>query len=211
MLYTYGMNKTVLLICVGVVVAVAAYFLFRNKDSMITNFPPMQGPIVAFGDSLVFGYGATIGNDFVSVLEKETGRKIINMGINGNTTADGLARINTVTALKPSVVLVLLGGNDFLRKVPPADTFKNLDQIVATLQANGAVVIVLGIQGGVLSDPFKPEFETLVERRGTGYVPNVLAGMIGNQSLMADTIHPNDAGHRRVADKVLLILQDVLE
>lgn len=204
------MTKTLWIIIGCIVIALAAYFLFRNKDSMITNFPPMQGPIVAFGDSLVFGYGASMGNDFVSVLEKQTGREIINMGINGNTTADGLARIDTVTALKPSVVLVLLGGNDFLRKVPATETFKNLNEIVEKLQANGAVVIVLGIQGGVLNDPFASQFEALAHERGTGYVPNVLAGMIGNQSLMYDTIHPNDTGYKKIADKVLPVLQKVL-
>lgn len=171
----------------------------------------MQGPIVALGDSLVFGYGSTIGNDFVSVLEKEIGRDIINMGINGNTTADGLGRIDTVLALKPSVVLVLLGGNDFLRKVPDTETFKNLDMIVEKLQSSGAVVIVLGIQGGVLADPFKSQFESLTERRGAGYVPNVLAGIIGNQSLMYDAIHPNDIGYKKIADKVLPALQMVLK
>lgn len=205
------MTKTLGIILSCAVVALIAYFLFRNKDDMITNFPPVHGPIVAFGDSLVFGYGASIGNDFVSVLSKETGRDIINMGINGNTTADGLNRIDTVLALKPSVVIVLLGGNDFLRKVPATETFNNLDTIVQKLQANGAVVVLLGIQGGVLSDPFASQFETLSKERGTGYVPNVLAGMIGNQSLMYDTIHPNDRGYKRIADKVLPVLQRVLK
>jgi len=211
MLYTCGMTKTVLIIVGVVAVVIAAYFLLRNKDTMITNFPPMQGPVVALGDSLVFGYGSTMGNDFVSLLAKDTGREIINMGINGNTTADGLARIDTVLALKPSVVLVLLGGNDFLRKVPQEQTFQNLDTIVEKLQSNGVVVIVLGIQGGVLNDPFKSKFEELTKHRGTGYVPNVLAGMVGDQSLMYDTIHPNDKGYRKIADKVLPVLQRVLK
>jgi len=205
------MTKTITIIIICVALGIAAYFLFRTKDPMITNFPPMQGPIVALGDSLVFGYGSSMNNDFVSVLEKETGREIINMGINGNTTADGLARIDTVIALKPSVVMVLLGGNDFLRKVPAAETFNNLDLIVQKLQVSGAVVVVLGIQGGVLNDPFAPQFENLAERHGAAYVPNVLAGMIGNQSLMSDAIHPNDAGYKRVAAKVLPVLNSVLK
>ncbi|MBY0328734.1 arylesterase [Patescibacteria group bacterium] len=205
------MTKTIQIIVGIVVIAIAIYFLFKNKNTVITNFPPVQGPIVALGDSLVFGYGSTMGNDFVSLLAKDTGREIINMGINGNTTADGLARIDTVLALKPSIVLVLLGGNDFLRKVPATQTFQNLDSIVEKLQAHGVVVVVLGIQGGVLHDPFKESFEELVTRRGTGYVPNVLAGMIGNQSLMYDAIHPNDVGYKKLADKVLPVLQMVMK
>lgn len=204
------MTKTTWIIIGSLIISIAAYLLFREKDSVITNYPPVQGPIVALGDSLVYGYGSTMGNDFIGVLEKQTGREIINMGINGNTTADGLARVDTVIALKPSVVIVLLGGNDFLRKVPVEQTFSNLDMIVEKLQESGAVVVVLGIQGGVLSDPFSKQFEALSERRGTLYVPNVLAGMIGNQSLMYDTIHPNDAGYKKIADKVLPVLEKAL-
>ena len=205
------MNKTTVIIIGVIAVALIAFFLFKKDALEITNYPPSTGPIVVFGDSLVYGAGSTRGNDFVSVLSREIGESIINMGVNGNTTADGLARVDTVLTLKPRVVVVLLGGNDFLRRVPIEETFQNLEAIVEKLQANGAVVVLLGIQGGLLNDPFAGQFEELSRRRGTAYVPNVLSGLIGNQSLMADAIHPNDEGYKRVAEKVLPTLQGVLK
>ena len=205
------MNKTILVIVGVLLLGGATFFLFKKDMPEITNYPPIPGPIVAMGDSLVYGYGATAGNDFVSLLSESIGQPIINMGVNGNTTAGGLSAADMVIELKPSVVLVLLGGNDYLRGVSIAETFSNLELIVEKLQANGAVVILLGIQGGVLSDPFAAEFKALAERRGTAYVPNVLSGLIGNQSLMADAIHPNDAGYARIAKKVLPVLEGVLK
>lgn len=205
------MNKTILSILGVAMVGVTAFFLFKKDLPQITNYPPVAGPIVAMGDSLVYGYGATKGNDFVSLLSNTIGQPIINRGVNGNTTSGGLSAIDMVTELKPSVVLVLLGGNDYLRGVPIAETFNNLERIIEKLQANGAVVVLLGIQGGVLSDPFAEQFEALAERRGTAYVPNVLQGIIGNTALMADAIHPNDAGYERIAEKVLPVLEGVLK
>ncbi|MFZ4500162.1 MAG: GDSL-type esterase/lipase family protein [Minisyncoccia bacterium] len=205
------MNKTILVIAGALLLGGIAFFLFKKDMSEITNYPPIPGPIVAMGDSLVYGAGSTRGNDFVSVLSREIGEPVINSGVNGSTTADGLARVDTVLAVKPRVVIVLLGGNDFLRGVPIDETFQNLEAIVEKLQSSGAVVVLLGIQGGVLSDPFAKQFEALAERRGMAYVPNVLSGLIGNTALMADAIHPNDAGYKRVAEKVLPVLRGVLK
>lgn len=205
------MNKTILVIAGVILLGGSAFFLFKKDMSEVTNYPPIPGPIIAMGDSLVYGYGATSGNDFVSVLSREIGEPIINMGVNGNTTAGGLSAVDMVTELKPSVVLVLLGGNDYLRGVPITETFANLEQLVQKLQSSGAVVVLLGIQGGVLSDPFAEQFEALAERQGTAYVPNVLSGLIGNTALMADAIHPNDAGYERIAQKVLPVLEGVLK
>src|SRR5688500_11781318 len=101
---------------------IAAYFLFGNEPP----FERMQfreGPIVAFGDSLVVGVGAAPGNDFVSLLSARIDEPIINLGRSGDTTEKALARISEVINEKPALVIVLLGGNDYLRKVPIDQTF----------------------------------------------------------------------------------------
>ena len=83
----------------------------------ITNFPPSDGPIIAFGDSLTAGIGASIGKDYVSELRALTGENIINAGISGDTTQEALARLERdVLSRDPSVVIVWLGGNDFLAR-----------------------------------------------------------------------------------------------
>ncbi|MHB1316791.1 MAG: GDSL-type esterase/lipase family protein [Minisyncoccota bacterium] len=167
--------------------------------------------MVAFGDSLIEGVGATSGNDFVSQLSRKIGEPIINLGISGNTTEQGLARVNDIQKYKPKIVLVLLGGNDYLRKVNKAETFKNLEDIITKIQSTGAVAVLLGIQGGILGDPYEKEFEILAKRKGAVYVPNVLEGLFGNSKYMSDAIHPNDIGYEKISEKIYPYLKKVLK
>ncbi len=85
--------------------------------NQITNYPPSNGPIIAFGDSLTFGVGASTGQDYVSQLSRKAGVNIVNSGVSGDTTRDALARLDRdVISQDPSVVIVWLGGNDILQR-----------------------------------------------------------------------------------------------
>lgn len=169
-----------------------------------------DGPIVAFGDSLVHGTGSS-GGGFVKLLEQGIGRPIENLGVPGDTTADGLARIDEVLELDASVVILLLGGNDYLRQVPQDTTFANLATIIERLQADGAAVLLVGVRGGLVRDNFAARFEELADRHGTAYVHDVLDDTLGVEGYMADQVHPNDAGYRVIADRMLPVLQEMLE
>lgn len=173
---------------------------------MFRNYPPRNNTIVAFGDSLIAGRGATEGNDFVSVLARKLKRPIINMGVPGNTTADGLARIGDVLSQHPGTVIVLLGGNDYLQNIPIEQTFANLRKIVETLQEDHIFVILLGVQGGVFSDSYKASFKTLADNTDVVFVPNVLGGIFAHPEFLSDTVHPNDTGYAKIADKVYNII-----
>lgn len=169
-----------------------------------------EGPVVAFGDSLVYGTGSS-GGGFVSLLEQSLGRPIENLGVPGDTTAAGLERLDEVLALHPSVVILLLGGNDYLRQVPQDTTFANLSAIIERLQADGATVLLVGVRGGLIRDNFAARFEELADRYGTGYVHDVLDDTLGVRGYMADQVHPNDAGYRVIADRVHPVLAAMLE
>ena len=166
------------------------------------------GPVVAFGDSLVHGTGSS-GGGFVRLLEQRLGLPIENLGQPGDTTADGLARIDEVLALQPSVVILLLGGNDVLRRVDPETTFANLSRIIERLQADGAAVLLVGIRGSLLRDPFAARFEELAERHGTAYVHDVLDDTLGVSGYMADQVHPNDRGYAVIADRIQPVLEEM--
>lgn len=204
------MRKIIAIILATTIVASALFFIFKESPK-ITNYPSDGKTIVAFGDSLVEGVGATTGNDFPSLLSKLISEPIINMGVSGNTTLQGLARVENVNKKDPKIVLVLLGGNDFLQKISIEETFKNIDDIVVKLQAEGAMVVLLGIKGGLLGDNYAKYFENIALNRGTLYVPNVLAGLLGHSEFMADGIHPNDAGYAKIAKKIYPTLQKVLK
>lgn len=186
-----------------------AVFIFF-KPSKITNYPSVGTSLVMFGDSLIEGVGASSGHSLPELLSAMIHEKVINKGIQKQTSAEGLARISQVIDLDPKVVLVLFGGNDFLQNVPIHTTFKHIDTIVTTLQDYGAIVILLGIQGGILDDPYKLEFKKIAHERGALYVTNVLEGLIGNTNLMSDHVHPNDVGYRMIAERIYPVLKKVI-
>ncbi len=186
-------------------------FLFFKKGSKVTNFPSDGTTVVAFGDSLVEGVGATTKGGFVELLSQEIKAPMVNLGVSGNTTVDGLKRMDEIFKHDPKVVILLLGGNDYLKKVPREETFKNLEKIIDEIHSRGAVVLLLGVRGGVLKDNFKDLFEELVKEKKIAYVPDVLDGIVFDRSLMSDGIHPNEKGYEVIAKKVSPILLSLLK
>ena len=205
-------KKQFIYLALGILILICFWFLFFNGDKkQIKNFPSKGTDIVAFGDSLIVGLGATEGNDFVSILSKKIGLNIINLGVSGNTTEDGLNRINELDQYDPKVVLLLLGGNDAIRQLPIETTFRNLEIIISKIQSRGSIVLLLGVKGGLLGDKFKSEFERISEKYHTAYVPNVLDSLFGNRKFMADSIHPNNQGNVIIAEKIYPILFPLLK
>lgn len=201
------MRRHVAAVGIGIALLFVLVWLVFAPKKEIVNYPPKNERIAALGDSLVFGTGATSGHDFISILSRKLGRPITNFGVPGDTTADGLARLDTVTATDPGTVIVLLGGNDYLKKIPNEQTFANLRAIIGTLQERGAVVVLLGVRGGVLRDNFLDQFDSLAEATGVIYVPDVLRGLVGDAQYMSDAVHPNDAGYAQIAERVFEVMQ----
>ena len=205
---------TKILVITGFLLAIIfgkVWYDFRNVYPII-NYPPKGSTIVVFGDSLTVGVGASSKEkNFVGILRTRLNIPIISKGVTGNTTEDALLRLDAdVLAEKPDIVLVLLGSNDYLRGVPQQVTFDNLRTIVERIQANGALVILIGTRGGLISDKFSDDFEDLAKKQGALLVPGILDGIIGETSLMADEIHPNDAGYLKMADKIAPVLLSVI-
>lgn len=205
------MKRIIFRIILVIAVSMVCWFIFK-KDPVITNYPADDRTgIVMFGDSLVKGVGASKGKDVVSLLSGKLGESIVNMGVSGETSEEGLRRLNKVIEQKPKVVMILLGGNDFLKKVSREETFKNIDMIVDRLQASGSIVILLGVQSSVLVDADADEFERVAKEKGALYVPNVLAGIYARKEFLSDGIHPNDAGYEKMADKIYPALMKALK
>ena len=199
-----------LAVAVMVVVTVAVYLFFFNT-APVTNYPSAGTDIVAFGDSLVAGTGSSDGHDFVSLLSGAIGQPVINLGVPGNTTQDGFARMSELNAYKPKVVLLLLGGNDYLKRIPQEQTFANLAAIIKDIQSRGAIVLLLGVRGGLFGDHFSSGFEDLRDTYHTAYVSDVLDGLLGDKQYMSDQVHPNDAGYRLIAARIAPVLKKLLQ
>lgn len=205
------MKPQIIIIGIASVVLAVFGFVYLNRSAPIANYPSSGTDIIAFGDSLVQGVGATNGNDFVSLLSKKIGEPIINLGHSGDTTADGIKRLVELDAYNPKVVILLLGGNDHLKKIPIVDTRNNLAILIENIQSRGAVVLLLGVRGGLFNDKFDTEFESLRDEYHTAYVSDVLDGLFGNQAYMSDVIHPNDTGYAIIADRVHPILLEIIK
>ena len=178
------------------------------------NFPPTaSGPWVAFGDSLTAGYGSEkAGADYPTQLGQRLGVPIQNLGVPGETSADGLKRLEDVAALQPRVVLLCFGGNDVLQNVPRDRMFANLGVIIDRLHAQGTFVVLIGIRGAsVLGDRNADGFKKLAETKEVKHIPNLLDGLISQPSLMSDYVHPNDAGYEKIAARLEKELKPVLK
>lgn len=169
-----------------------------------------KSPIVAFGDSLVVGVGSPETEGFVRLLAEKVGQLIINEGVRGDTTADGVMRIASVFQHNPQIVIVFLGMNDYLRKIPQEETKQNLHTLITQLQSKGIQVIFLGACGDGCVDEYGAMYDNLANATGAVYVPHVLAGVFGNEAYMFDDIHPNRGGYAMVAEKVYKKLATIL-
>lgn len=181
---------------------------------------PVMGPevpILAFGDSLLSGYGLDESASYPARLEQALrGRginaRISNAGVAGDTTAAGLERLNFTLSsqpVKPELVIISLGGNDMLRSLPPAQTRKNLEAILNRLKQDHIRVILLGMLaapnlGEDYARDFNPIYPQLAKVYGARLVPFFLQPVIGKPDLVQqDRIHPNANGvDALVADTV---------
>lgn len=173
---------------------------------------PEGSTILALGDSLTAGYGADAEAAYPAVLAGLTGWQIINGGVSGNTSAQALARLPALMRRQPQLVLVSIGGNDFLRKVPEADTRSNIRQIVQQIKAAGmpAVLVAVpyfttGALFGRLSE--HPMYEELAAELNVPLLKGAWAEVLGDKKLKSDQIHANAQGYRVFAEKMWAFLK----
>jgi acyl-CoA thioesterase-1 len=196
------------LVVAAIVAALAAWWLYPRVDPAT---PTSGTRVIAFGDSLVEGVGASRGRDLVWLLSTRTGTPIVNAGRRGDTTAAALARLDRdVLARDPRVVIVVLGGNDLIRRVPPEQTRANLTQIAERIRASGAGVILAPVSLDVLADQNADGYDAIAERTGSVLVPGILAGILGQPGMTADPIHPNDRGYELMAARLEPALRAML-
>ena len=165
--------------------------------------------IVAFGDSLTHGTGASRDTAYPAVLASLTGRTVINAGVPGDTTSSGLQRLPAVLAEhQPRLVLLCLGGNDMLRKQPEAATENNLRLLVQTIRASGAEVMLIAVPEPKLFGGAPDFYERVAEDMRLPLEDDVFNDVLKDNRLKADPIHANAAGYRVVAERLAKFLQE---
>ncbi|HGL9470773.1 TPA: arylesterase [Neisseria gonorrhoeae] len=197
------MNRRTFLLGAGALLLTAC----GRKSARTHAKIPEGSTVLALGDSLTFGYGANPGESYPAQLQKLTGWNIVNGGVSGDTSAQALSHLPALLARKPKLVIVGIGGNDFLRKVPEEQTRANIAKIIETVQKEnipavlvGVPHITLGALFGHLSD--HPLYEDLSEEYGIPLFGGAWAEILGNNNLKSDQIHANGKGYRKFAENL---------
>jgi len=191
----------------------------------MTQPPPVQDSrpvILAFGDSLTAGYGVPRGSGYPEQLQRKLDAlgykyRIVNMGISGDTTSGGRARLQSALNVMPSIVVLELGANDGLRGMPTAQMQANLEEMITAFQKAGAKVILAGMTlprnyGGAYVQSFEEVFRGLAKKHSLSLIPFFLEGVAGNPKYtLDDFLHPNADGYVLVTNLVLKTLKPILK
>jgi acyl-CoA thioesterase-1 len=178
--------------------------------------------VLAFGDSLTAGYRVQPGLAYPERLQKKLDTlgykyRVVNMGISGDTTSAGRARIRSAIEQKPTIVILELGANDGLRGLPVAQMQSNLEELIQDFQKAGAKVILAGMTlprnyGDAYVKSFENVFRDLAKKYNLPLIPFFLEGVAGNPKYtQEDFIHPNADGYVLVTDIVMKTLQPLLK
>lgn len=195
----------------------------ESSDEAKPAFAPAPPPVVAdnrkvlvvFGDSLSAGFGLQAGQSFPDYLQKKLDAegspwRVVNLGISGDTTEGGAARIDSATSLKPGIVVLELGGNDGLRGLPLTSTRENLDTMITGFQRAAARVVLAGMTlppnyGPEYIRSFENIYRELAARHKIKLIPFLMSDIVTKdlRYIQRDGIHPTAQGSEMIAGTVL--------
>ena len=176
----------------------------KNRSSQGHN-------IICFGDSITAG--ATIAPDeaFPALLAPMTGMTVINAGVNGDTTEDALSRLEQdVLAKDPYLVIVELGGNDYVRRMSLSRAGENIRRITDAVLARGAMVALVDMSCGMIMENYGRDYRKIAQETGAIFIPGVMNGIFTDPALRNDMLHPNQQGHRLIADRIFEGIKEYL-
>jgi acyl-CoA thioesterase-1 len=196
-------NKNILFSALFIFMCLLALSLMACAKRQIKNINAKGLSIICFGDSITFGHGVNPGEDYPSDLAKITSLEVINAGIDSDTSADALQRIDSdVLDKDPRLVIIEFGGNDFIKNVPIQETIANIKAMADKIQAKGAMVAIFDISSGMIMGAYRAAFRDIAIEKQAIFIPDVLKGILTNPQLKSDFIHPNGIGYKIVAHRV---------
>ena len=164
--------------------------------------------ILAFGDSLTLGYGVQPHESYPQVLSQLSGHKVINAGVSGETTAQGLKRLEAVLEQnQPQLLILLEGGNDLLLKVPSERTQDNLAKMIELAQSKQIPLLLIGVPERGLMGKTTGLYKQLAERYQIPLEANIVANLMKRLSMKSDFVHFNALGYQTLAESIYETLQ----
>lgn len=185
-----------------------------NRSAKLVDRLPSGSKVVALGDSLTYGYGVDPDAAYPAVLAELTGWQVINAGVNGDTSADVLHRLDEAIAKTPKLVLLGVGGNDVLRRINPDNTTANIGSVIDNLQAADIEVVLIAQPHFSASALFgkasdNPIYKQLGKDKQVPVLSDVWSQVMSDDSLKSDRIHANTAGYRYFASQLYAYLQQL--
>jgi acyl-CoA thioesterase-1 len=164
--------------------------------------------VVAFGDSITFGTGASEQESYPAVLEKLIGRRVVNAGVPGEVTASGLSRLPDILEReKPALLILCHGGNDQLRRLNEQQTADNIREMIRLAKQRGIAVVLIAVPSpGIFISP-APFYSEIAKELTIPLEEKTLSLVLADGSLKSDYIHPNAAGYRRLAEAIAALLK----
>ena len=188
-------------------VAVALAGCGREKVPKLAPLGP-NDVIVAFGDSLTYGTGASEAESYPVVLGELIKRKVVRAGVPGEVTGGGLARLESVIdEHQPKLMIVCLGGNDMLGRTADAPIVENLRQIIRTIRGRGISVMLVGVPRPALVTTAAPFYADLAREFDIPYEGTIVTDVLYQRDLKSDPIHPNARGYRKMAEAIAKLLK----
>jgi acyl-CoA thioesterase-1 len=164
--------------------------------------------VLAFGDSLTYGTGANPAESYPARLEALIGRKVVSSGVPGETSAGGLARLPAaLEEVKPQLVILCEGGNDFLQKLDEAQAANNLRAMVRLARSQGAQVVIVAVPKPSLLPSPADFYAAVAKEFGVPHEETALRKILTDNELKSDAVHPNAAGYARLAEAIAALLK----
>ena len=164
--------------------------------------------VLAFGDSLTYGTGASEDESYPVQLESLIGRRVVRAGVPGEVTAQALARLpRALEEHAPRLLVLCIGGNDFLRRLGSAQAERNVRAMVKLAKDSGIDVVLLGTPEPGLTVSPPAFYESIAEEFGVPYEGGVIGEVLRDASLKSDPIHPNARGYRIIAERIAASLK----
>lgn len=186
-------------------------FVFQGCGGNEASLPKL-GPddvILAFGNSLTFGTGAKREQSYPAVLQARIGRKVVNGGVPGEITADGLKRLpKMLERTNPKLVLLCHGGNDMLRKKGEKKAENNLREMIRIIRDSGAAVVMLGVPDPGLFLSTADFYKRVAKDLEVPIEAEIVPDLLGDNEFKSDHVHPNAKGYRRMAEAVEALLKE---
>ena len=186
------------------------FALFGCSKQEPKNYPNSNTDIIAFGDSLTYGYGADEDKSYPAYLSQMIGRDVINLGVSGDTSAMGLDRIKEIDRYSPYMVLIEFSANDLFRKIPRDITEKNLKQIVQYVQKTGAIAVLVDTGGAYPMEGYTKIQKQIAKEYNALFISGIMDGIYNKKSLKSDQIHPNNEGYKIIAGKIKKVIDPYL-